>query len=57
MNMDLSQFEEIKKVEKLLGDTNVRARSLKLKEMVMDNIAQSSQSTKSFNKFVKWLKE
>lgn len=50
--------EEIKrKVESLLNDENIKARSLKLKESIMKNIAEDGRSSKNFNMFVKWLKE
>ncbi|KAJ7974321.1 UDP-glycosyltransferase [Quillaja saponaria] len=50
--------EEIKmKVEQLVSVENLRARSSKLKEMAMNNIAEGGQSSENFRKFMKWLKE
>jgi hypothetical protein len=50
--------EEIKgKVDQLLGDANIRARSLELKKMLMNNVAENGQSSKNFNNFIQWLKE
>ncbi|KAI4352474.1 hypothetical protein L6164_006724 [Bauhinia variegata] len=50
--------EEIKKkVDQLLDDENIRTRSVKLKEMLMSNIAEGTRTSENFKKFVKWLKE
>jgi hypothetical protein len=50
--------EEIKRqVDQLLGDANIRARSLELKKMLMNNVAENGQSSKNFNNFIQWLKE
>ena len=50
--------EEIKgKVDQLLGDANIRARSLELKKMLMNNVVENGQSSKNFNNFIQWLKE
>ena len=49
--------EEVKrKVDQLLGDEGIRARSLELKKMLMNNIADNGQSSKNFNNFIQWLK-
>nr|POF22731.1 udp-glycosyltransferase 83a1 [Quercus suber] len=50
--------EEVKrKVDQLLGDESIRARSLELKKILMNNIADNGQSSKNFNDFIQWLKE
>ncbi|KAM6549417.1 hypothetical protein CsatB_021093 [Cannabis sativa] len=49
--------EEIKrKVDKVLGDEDIRKRSLELKELILKNIATDGQSSKNMNKFTEWLK-
>ncbi|KAI9083351.1 hypothetical protein K1719_034717 [Acacia pycnantha] len=50
--------EEIKmKVEKLLGDEEIRETSLKWKEIVMKNIAEGGRSSENLKKFINWAKE
>ncbi|XP_054778095.1 UDP-glycosyltransferase 83A1-like [Prosopis cineraria] len=50
--------EEIKeKVEKLIGDEEIRERSLKWKKMVMDNVAEGGRSSDNLKKFINWTKE
>ncbi|KAI9091226.1 hypothetical protein K1719_028290 [Acacia pycnantha] len=50
--------EEIKKkVEKLLGDEEIRQSSLKWKEIAMNNIAEGGQSSENMKKFINWAKE
>ncbi|KAJ7974322.1 UDP-glycosyltransferase 83A1 [Quillaja saponaria] len=53
----ISREEIKKKVEQLLGVENLKARSSKLKEMAMNNIAEGGQSSENFEMFIKWLKE
>ncbi|KAI4352475.1 hypothetical protein L6164_006725 [Bauhinia variegata] len=53
----VSSGEIKKKVEKLINDENIKARSMKLKEMLLSNIAEGGRSSENFKKFVKWLKE
>ncbi|XP_060958007.1 UDP-glycosyltransferase 83A1-like isoform X2 [Cannabis sativa] len=52
----LSQEIEIK-VNKLLGDEEIRKKSIQLKEMILKNIAKDGQSFKNLDKFIKWLEE
>ncbi|KAH7532718.1 hypothetical protein FEM48_Zijuj04G0052000 [Ziziphus jujuba var. spinosa] len=52
----ISGEEVKKKVEQVLGDESIRARSLQLKELAMKNIAKDGQSSKNLNDFIKWLK-
>ena len=44
-------------MDELLGDENMRRRSKKMKEMVMNNIAEGGNSSENFKKFMEWLKE
>ena len=53
----VSRWEIKKKVELLLDDGDIKARSLKLKEVVMKNTVEGGRSLENFNKFVKWVKE
>ncbi|KAI4346660.1 hypothetical protein L6164_007538 [Bauhinia variegata] len=53
----ISREEVKKKVDQLLGDENLRARSMKLKEMIMNNIAEGGRSYENFSRFIKWIKE
>ncbi|KAK7295445.1 hypothetical protein RJT34_18354 [Clitoria ternatea] len=49
--------EEIKnKVEQLLGDEDIKARSQKLKELTLKNIAKDGHSTKNLERFIDWAK-
>ncbi|KAF4385592.1 hypothetical protein F8388_010148 [Cannabis sativa] len=48
----LSQEIEIK-VNKLLGDEEIRKKSIQLKEMILKNIAKDGQSSKNLDKFIK----
>ncbi|KAG5056891.1 hypothetical protein JHK82_011888 [Glycine max] len=50
----VSRLEIRNKLDQLLSDENIRSRSLKLKEELMNNKGLSSDN---LNKFVKWLKE
>ena len=52
----ISKGEIRKKVEKLLLDEDIKARSLKLKESTMNNIGKFGQSTKNLEKFINWAK-
>ncbi|KAG2711002.1 hypothetical protein I3760_04G057000 [Carya illinoinensis] len=48
---------EIKnKVEQLLGDESIRARSSQLRTKIFDTIAGGGRSSKNFNSFINWLK-
>ncbi|XP_028790171.1 UDP-glycosyltransferase 83A1-like [Neltuma alba] len=50
--------EEIKKkMEKLLGDEEIRGNSLKWKETVINNIAEGGRSSENLKKFINWAKE
>ncbi|MED6216525.1 hypothetical protein PIB30_008510 [Stylosanthes scabra] len=53
----ISRWEIKKKVVELLGDEDIKGRSKKMKDMVMNNIAKDGNSTHNFNKFMKWLSE
>ncbi|XP_057756983.1 UDP-glycosyltransferase 83A1-like [Arachis stenosperma] len=53
----ISRWEIKKKVEQLLGDEEIKGRSKKMKDMIMNNIAKDGKSTQNFNKFMKWLNE
>ncbi|KAJ1381933.1 UDP-glucuronosyl/UDP-glucosyltransferase [Sesbania bispinosa] len=53
----VSCWEIKKKVDQLLGDENIRSRSLELKEKVMRNIVEGGRSSENLNRFFKWLKE
>ncbi|KAJ0098833.1 hypothetical protein Patl1_21719 [Pistacia atlantica] len=49
--------DEIKsKVERLLENEEYKGRALKLKEMVLNNIAEGGESYKNFKNFIEWLK-
>ncbi|KAK7295444.1 hypothetical protein RJT34_18353 [Clitoria ternatea] len=49
--------EEIRmKVKQLLEDKGIKARSLKLKELTMKNIAKDGQSSKNLESFINWAK-
>nr|KYP41613.1 Cytokinin-O-glucosyltransferase 2 [Cajanus cajan] len=50
----VSREEIQKKLDQLISDENIRSRSLKLKENLMNN---KGRSLENLNKFVKWLKE
>ncbi|KAG2710990.1 hypothetical protein I3760_04G056600 [Carya illinoinensis] len=45
-----------KKVEELLSDGSIRARSLELKEMVRSVMEEGGNSYRNFNNFINWLK-
>ncbi|RYR60471.1 hypothetical protein Ahy_A04g017537 isoform A [Arachis hypogaea] len=47
----ISRWETKKKVDQLLGDQNIRIRSQKMKDMIINNIAEGGQSSENFNKF------
>ncbi|MED6126549.1 hypothetical protein PIB30_079526, partial [Stylosanthes scabra] len=53
----ISRVEIKAKVDKLLGDENIRLRSLELKKKIESNIEQGGRSSDNLNKFIKWLKE
>ncbi|KAG2710988.1 hypothetical protein I3760_04G056400 [Carya illinoinensis] len=46
-----------KKVEELLSDESIRARSLELKEMVRSVTEEGGNSYRNFNNFINWLKK
>ncbi|XP_061366007.1 UDP-glycosyltransferase 83A1-like [Gastrolobium bilobum] len=50
----ISKEEIGKKVELLLGDEDIKARSLKLKEMTINKIVKGGQSSKNIEKFINW---
>ncbi|ESW11485.1 hypothetical protein PHAVU_008G034000 [Phaseolus vulgaris] len=52
----VSREEIRKKVDELLVDEDIKARSLKLKEMTIDNIQESGQSSKNLSFFMDWAK-
>ncbi|MED6216534.1 hypothetical protein PIB30_008519 [Stylosanthes scabra] len=60
LNKDENGFiskEEIrKKVEKLFGDEGIRERSLKLKQVTRNNLAEGGKSKKNLENFVNWAK-
>jgi UDP:flavonoid glycosyltransferase YjiC (YdhE family) len=45
-----------KKVDQLLGDEEIKERSLKLKELTLDNIVEGGQSSKNLQNFINWTK-
>nr|KYP41622.1 Cytokinin-O-glucosyltransferase 2 [Cajanus cajan] len=56
-NKLVSQWEIKKKLNQLLSDEQMRARSLELKEIVVKNVSdQGSGSSNNIRRFVKWLK-
>ncbi|XP_058068986.1 UDP-glycosyltransferase 83A1-like [Magnolia sinica] len=49
--------EEMKaKLDELLGDEDIRARSLKLKQTAQENVAEGGSSFKNFNNFIEAIK-
>ncbi|XVF16737.1 hypothetical protein REPUB_Repub10bG0057900 [Reevesia pubescens] len=49
--------EEIKsKVEQLLNDESIKARTVKLKELVMNSVSEGGSSDMIFKNFIKWMK-
>ncbi|KAK4260655.1 hypothetical protein QN277_003741 [Acacia crassicarpa] len=52
----ISRHEIKKKVDMLLEDETFRARSMKLKSIIMNNIAEGGMSMENFSKFLKWVK-
>ena len=52
----ISKEEIRKKVEQLLKDEGIRARSLKLKEVTRNNLVESGQSSKNLEEFINWAK-
>ncbi|QHO09263.1 UDP-glycosyltransferase [Arachis hypogaea] len=53
----ISRWEINKKVEQLFGDEDIKGRSKKMKDTIMNNIAKDGKSTQNLNKFVEWLNE
>jgi len=45
-----------KKVDQLLGNEDIKARSLKLKELTVNNSVNGDQSSKNLEKFINWAK-
>ncbi|MED6218428.1 hypothetical protein PIB30_026653 [Stylosanthes scabra] len=55
---ELISREEIKvKVDKVLGDENIRSKAHVLKEKLLNNIKDEGRSSENLKKFIKWLKE
>lgn len=52
----ISKEEIWKKVEQLLGDEDIKERSLKLKEFTLDNIVDDGHSSKNLLNFINWAK-
>ncbi|KAK7295449.1 hypothetical protein RJT34_18358 [Clitoria ternatea] len=52
----ISRGEIRKKVEKLVGNEEVKARSLKLKEKTLNSVGEGGQSSKNLNMFINWAK-
>ncbi|XP_047148574.1 UDP-glycosyltransferase 83A1-like [Vigna umbellata] len=52
----VSREEIKKKVNQLLVDEEIKGRSLKLKEMTINNIQEGGQSSKNLNFFMDWAK-
>ncbi|QCE12638.1 UDP-glucosyltransferase [Vigna unguiculata] len=53
----ISKGEIRKKVEQVVGNEDMKARSLKLKELTLDNSAEGGQSSKNLQKFINWAKD
>ncbi|XP_019426575.1 PREDICTED: UDP-glycosyltransferase 83A1-like [Lupinus angustifolius] len=53
----ISREEIRKKVHRVIDDENIRSRSLKVKEKLLNNLAEGGGSSDNFMKFVKWLKD
>ncbi|KAK7273333.1 hypothetical protein RIF29_14382 [Crotalaria pallida] len=57
-NNGLISKEEIrKKMEQLLDDDGIKVRSMKLKEVAKNNLAEGGQSSKNLEMFINWSKE
>ncbi|CAJ1831252.1 unnamed protein product [Sphenostylis stenocarpa] len=52
----ISKEEISKKVEQVLGNEDIKARSLNLKELTLNNSVIGGQSSKNFEKFINWAK-
>ncbi|KAL2329882.1 hypothetical protein Fmac_017463 [Flemingia macrophylla] len=52
----ISREEIKKKVDQLVSDKVIKARSLKWKEMIINNIVEGGQSSKNLNFFIDWAK-
>lgn len=52
----VSREEIKKKVDQLLVDEDIKGKSLKLKEMTINNIQEGGQSSKNLNFFMDWAK-
>ena len=52
----ISKGEIRKKVDQLLLDEDIKERSLKMKELTMNNIGKFGQSSKNLEKFINWAK-
>ncbi|TKY65105.1 UDP-glycosyltransferase 83A1 [Spatholobus suberectus] len=50
----ISKGEIRKKVEQLLGDEGIKQRSLKLKELTLNNIVEGGHSSKNLKNFISW---
>ncbi|XP_047148567.1 UDP-glycosyltransferase 83A1-like [Vigna umbellata] len=53
----ISKGEIRKKVEQVLGNEDIKARSLKLMELTLNNSAEGGQSSKNLQKFINWAKD
>ena len=53
----ISRYEIQKKVDMLLEDEGIRERSMKMKEIIKNNISEGGHSFENFTKFVEWVKE
>ncbi|WJX75297.1 hypothetical protein P8452_58843 [Trifolium repens] len=52
----ITKGEIRKKMNQLLGDEEIKERSLKLKELTLDNIVEGGQSSKNLQNFINWTK-
>ncbi|WVZ08201.1 hypothetical protein V8G54_021547 [Vigna mungo] len=50
----VSKEEIAKKVEQLFGDEGIRARSLKLKELTLNNVVEGGHSLENLKSFISW---
>ncbi|XP_045793675.1 UDP-glycosyltransferase 83A1-like [Trifolium pratense] len=52
----ITKGELRKKVDQLLGDEEIKERSLKLKELTLENIVEGGQSSNNLKNFINWAK-
>ncbi|BAT83298.1 hypothetical protein VIGAN_04042700, partial [Vigna angularis var. angularis] len=50
----VSKEEITKKVEQLFGDEGIKARSLKLKELTLNNVVEGGHSSQNLKSFISW---